>query len=453
MQGFNAMLTEVLANRRKFMTRIRALILGLLCVVVLATNLMAVTYTSGQVGTCLKFYTNLGPTIQGAVNQMAPGGVLYVCPGVYNEQVVITQPLTLNGVATTNNPPSTAASVVIASPPGPGGAYQNTTSLTSGLPIAAQLLINGVTTGDVNIYNLTVDGNNNLIAGNYGCGLNLIGIYYRNASGTASYVNAINQAIAPPDNGCQTGLGIFVQSKSPGTSTVTVANSYVANYTKNGITANEPGTTATITTNTVFGVGPTTGAAGNGIQFGFGAQGSAKFNTVMDNVYSPGNAGAAGILVYASADIVSDNNVVGNNQLGIAYASDPTYGGADSGTINSNHVYATHLGDGIDVCGNSNTVNSNVVTGSDQSAIHLDNGAGLGGCLTSPPVGNSNTVQSNVIANACAGILEDPGITGNTVTGNFFNTVTNTIAPGPTCGTPLSPANGKQQGKAVPVRP
>jgi hypothetical protein len=406
------------------------------CVVVLATNLMAVTYTSGQVGTCLKFYTNLGPTIQGAVNQMSPGGVLYVCPGVYQEQVVITQPLTLNGVDTTNNPPSTHASVVIAAPM--TGIVANTTSLSTGNPIAAQLLVEA--TG-VDIYNLTVDGNNNLISG---CLPDLIGIYYRNGSGTASYVNTINQSLIPSLNGCQSGLGIFVQSGNSGTSTVTVANSYVANYQKNGMTANEAGTTATFTTNTVFGVGPTTGAAQNGIQFGYGAAGSAKFNTVMDNVYTPSDAGSAGILVYDAANITSSNNVVGNDQYGIVYVED-TAGAADNGTINSNHVYATHLNDGIDLCNNTNTVNSNVVTGSDQSAIHLD--------ASCTGTGNNNTVESNVIANACAGILEDLGITHNTVTGNFFNTVTNTIATGPTCGPPLSPANGKQQGKAVPVRP
>jgi hypothetical protein len=397
---------------------------------------MAITYTSGQVGTCLKFYTNLGPTIQGAVNQMSPGGVLYVCPGIYNEQVVITQPLTLNGVDTTNNPPSTHASVVIAAPPTLG--WATVPDLDGSGPIAAQLLINTVTTGDVNIYNLTVDGNNNQLPG---CGPNLVGIYYRNASGTASYVNAINQNVGP-NGGCSLGFGIFVESGDSGSSTVTVANSYVAAYSKNGIVARYPGTTATFTTNAVFGLGLTAGDAENGIEFYGGAAGSAKFNTVMDNLWqNPATAASTGILVDDSANIVSNNNVIGNDLVGIYYAS-VTAGAANGGTINSNHVYATHVYDGIDVCSSNNTVNSNVVTGSDESGIHLDSG-----CASS---GNGNAVQSNVLAAACAGILEDPTTT-NTITGNFFNTVTYTIDNlSTTCGTPLSPVNGKQH---VKVRP
>ena len=225
-------------------------------------------------------------------------------------------------------------------------------------------------------------------------------------------------------------------------SIVTVQNSYVANYQKNGITGNEVGTTLTSSSNTVFGQGPTTGAAENGIQFGFGATGSATFDTVMDNVYSPGSAAATGILVYASANVSVKSNTVGNSQTGISFDSDATFGSAENGTIVSNKVSATHLFDGIDLCSNNTTVHSNTIIGSDESAIHLDSACGS--------TGNSNTITNNVINDSCAGILEDPSTT-NTVGPNVFHNVTNTVGTGPTCTNP--PRGAAQQEASSDTQP
>jgi hypothetical protein len=416
------------------MTKIRTLSIAFVCVIALSSHLMGAT---GQVGTCLTGITKLGSSIQTAVNALPPNSTLFVCPGTYQEQVKVTQPITITGV---KDPNSTADAAVIAAPS--GGIVANTTSLATGNPIAAQLLMD-TPGGAVNVNNMTVDGNNNQIGG---CAPELIGVYYRDASGTVNEVNAINQALSTSLNGCQSGLGIFVQSGTPLTSTVTVKNSYVANYQKNGITGNEVGTTLTSLLNTVFGQGPTTGAAENGIQFGFGAAGSANSNTVMDDVYSPGGTAAAGILVFASANITVKSNTIGNTQLGISFDSDTTYGAADNGTILSNKVSATHLFDGIDLCSNSNTVKSNTIIGSDESAIHLDSACGS--------TGNSNVVTNNVINDSCAGILEDPGTTGNTIVPNVFRNVTNTVGTGPSC---TNPPKGRHSGKPgltpQPVRP
>jgi hypothetical protein len=415
------------------MTKIRALTLGLFCVVVLATNLMGVVTASPPavvVGACYTQYPPPlhYPTIQAGVTNVASGGTVYVCPGIYPEQVHINQPLYIVGVQV-----STADSVVI-TPPSP--MIANTDDFTN--PIAAQLWVDAAT--GVTIANLTVDGNNNGLPA--GGPANLVGVYYRNASGTASYVNAINQNQGPYTSS-SLGFGILVASGGGGSSTVTVKNSYVANYSKNGIVARYAGTTATFTINRVFGQGPLAGDAENGIEFAYGATGTATFNTVMNNWYLPrGTSAGSGIIVYDSKNVTSNNNVIGNNQYGITYTS-ATSGGADNGTINSNNVYATQWLDGIDVCSNNNTVKSNTVIGSDESAIHLDASCGS--------TGNGNTVASNVMSAACAGILQDPGTSGNGVfTSNFFNTVTNTVLNAATCGPPLSPVNGKQYDKVSP---
>ena len=147
-----------------------------------------------------------------------------------------------------------------------------------------------------------------------------------------NHVVARNQTagLTSPLNGCQWGLGIFVQSGvstftgKAGTSTVTVRDSSVHDFQKNGITGNEVGTTMNAVRNQVRGQGPTTGAAENGIQIADGADGEAVNNTVIDMIYSPcvslSNCAAIGngILVFDSQGITVSANHVGNTQGGIA---------------------------------------------------------------------------------------------------------------------------------------
>jgi hypothetical protein len=93
-----------------------------------------------------------------------------------------------------------------------------------------------------------------------------MGILFQNASGTVNHVAVRNQVTGDTVNGCQAGKGIYVES-STGTSTVTVENSSVHNYSKNGITGRYPGTTLTATGNYVQGSGvQPAGDAQNGIE-------------------------------------------------------------------------------------------------------------------------------------------------------------------------------------------
>jgi pectin methylesterase-like acyl-CoA thioesterase len=114
-------------------------------------------------------------SIQGAVNSVPPGSTIKICPANYPEQVVTNKNLTLTGVSS-----GSADNPVLVIPS--GGFVPNTASLTSGHPIAAQILVKSPATA-VTISSLTVDGSNNNL--NSGCNdARLIGIYYQNASGT-----------------------------------------------------------------------------------------------------------------------------------------------------------------------------------------------------------------------------------------------------------------------------
>jgi hypothetical protein len=379
-------------------------------------------------------------TIQAAVNASAAGTTILVCPGVYPEQVTINKALTIRGVRS-----GTSDAAIIVAPA--GGIVANTTSLTSGNPIAAQVLV--AETAGVNLSNLSINGANNKINA---CSPNLIGLYYRNASGEVSHMVVVNQALAAADNGCQSGLGIFAQSGNGRSSTVTIENSHVQNYQKNGITGNEPGTRVHIIGNTVVGQGSTTGAAENSIQIGFGAAGKIVGNAVMDDVFAPdtindsGNA-AAGILVFASEDVLVSGNTVGNTQFGIAFVSDPSFGSADEGVITSNRVTATHIFDGIDLCSNSNKVHDNVINGSDEAGIHVDSSCGSVA---------GNKITDNTINGACAGILVGTAAGSNSIDDNEFFNVGHTVLTADVCPAPAaarSTARASGKPKYQPARP
>jgi len=414
------------------MRTVRVTIASTVFLFVFASHLLAATV---QVGTCRNSVPSFA-TIQAAVNASSAGGTVLVCPGSYPEQVAIDKALNVIGVLS-----GTEKAAVIVAPA--GGIVQNTTSLSSGNPIAAQILVTNAT--GVNISNLTVDGANSQISVG-GCSpVNLVGVLYQNASGTLNHLAVINQALTGVSIGCQSGLGIFVQSGNSGTSNVSIVNNYVENYQKNGITANEAGTTVTITANNVVGQGPTTGAAENSIQVGFGATGTVHGNVAMDDVFSPdtisspGNA-ASGILVFASTGVTVTNNTVGNTQFGIAFVSDATAGSADNGTIQGNRISATRVFDGVELCGNGNTVIGNTISGSDESGVHIDSTCGAVA---------SNTVSKNTINDACAGILVGTAAGSNTIgTNNFYNT-RNTTLTADTCSPPLTAAAPLMAGRVA----
>jgi nitrous oxidase accessory protein NosD len=405
------------------MSTVRAASISSVFLLALAGQVMAATV---QVGNCRHGVATFA-TIQAAVNASTAGGTVLVCPGTYPEQVTIDKALTLKGVES-----GTLDAAVVVAPL--GGVVQNTTSLATGGPIAAQILV--TESNDVDVSNLTIDGANNGISSTGCTPLNLIGLYYQNASGTVNHVAAVNQALTGNSTGCQVGLGIFVQSGHSGTSTVTVSNSHVENYQKNGITGNEVGTTVTITGNTVVGQGRTNGAAENSIQIGFGATGQIRSNVAMDDVWAPDTISdsadaASGILVFASSGVKVSGNTVGNTQFGIAFVSDPTSGPADGGTITGNRVSATHIFDGIELCGSSNTVHGNTIHGSDESAIHVDSSCG--------PV-TGNVVNGNSINEACAGIMLGTAAGTNSIGSNAFFNTRNTVLTADRCTAPLAAA-------------
>jgi len=386
----------------------------------------SLTAATVYVGSCGPAKATSYTTIQQAVNAVPAGSTVYVCPGTYPEQVTISKNLNLIGVQS-----GTADSAVITSPA--GGVVQNTYDLymPPSFPVAAQVLAQSAL---VNISNITVDGSNNGIAG---CGPDLRGIYYQNASGALQAVATRNQTLSADLTGCQSGEGIFVQSGygSNGRANVTVQASSVHSFQKNGITGDGFETCLTVLNSYISGQGATTGAAENGIQVSDGAAGTLIGNTVFDDIWAPDTSSdtgdaASGILIYASQGVTITNNTVGTTQFGIVTVTDPTSpspnnpgGLGDHTIIKQNQVLNTEIFDAIDVCSNSNTIENNAIANATESGIHLDSACGA--------TGVKNVVASNFINESCAGILV--GATPNTIAGNVFFNVVNTQFAGNTC--------------------
>jgi hypothetical protein len=337
------------------------------------------------------------------------------------------------------------------------------------------------TPANVKITNIVVDGTGNNIAT---CGLELVGIYYRNAGGTVYGSTVQNQLLPPGFQGCQAGQGIYVESETPGTGAITITKNTVTNFNKNGITVNRAAAVGEITHNTVVGLGPTDQIAQNGIQVGFGATATVSANTVSNLIYAPATTGSAGILMYSLDSAAYQfppavkGNTINNAQYGVVL--DAVNGTADnmvqvtknkisgsqfagiglySDGISDDYIYVwknavrdTSPFDGIDVCSDNNTIQSNnVINSSTEAAIHLDS---LCTQPDSSPSGSSNSVSDNRITAACVGILSGPAEGANAIGTNQYSGVTNQIVYGQdaySCGAAHSPRHktGKTGKKAA----
>jgi hypothetical protein len=394
-----------------------------------------------HVGTCTAAkhtYT----TIQGAVDAAADGDSIAICPGSYPEQVTITKAVALKNVVGMDAPEIVAPA---------GGLVQNTT-LSTGMATAAQILVAPATPGTANITGLVVDGADD---NNTNCNLEMVGIYYKGAGGMIRRNTVQNQIGPEGHQNCQNGIGILVENATVGTAAVTIENNRVQNFDRNGIQVQLPGSVATITRNTVTGIGPTTILAQNGIELAHGATANISLNIVSDLLYTPETFGSSGIILYDlssavyQAPPVVQKNTVSNTQFGVVLdgaggtpgnmiqvlsnnVSNVEWAGvalysepALTPAVNADYVYVwnnkintTTIYDGIDVCSDNNTIQRNTVANSSaEAAIHLD---ALCNQANGDTTGIGNTVSQNRVTTACVGILSGPAEGENTIGANYY---------------------------------
>jgi hypothetical protein len=344
--------------------------------------LSAYAFAAGKyaVGTCMPKMPFYG-TISAAVSSVPPGSIIEVCPGNYPEQVLITQPLTLEGV-------TAGGSEAVVTVPS-GGLTQNQQDSFANLYY--QILVQ--TTGPVNITNLAVDG-----TGESPSSGSIAGIFYQDSSGTVSHVSVRNQAYE--------GQGyplVATTYSSTAAQTVVVQNSVIRSFDGAGIrTGSSAGTmTVNLTGNTIDG-----GALeGVGIFFS-GSTGTIQSNTISN--------GLDALILLSSNVTIAGNTFTQRNasSIGAMYIQGTT------GVIKGNKIDA---GGGIGLALYYSTTNFVV-----QGNSITNSSTAVAGCV--PPIASGYTVTGNTITDAAIGVQMPMG---NTSAPNNFYATASAVAACP----------------------
>jgi hypothetical protein len=359
-------------------------------------------------------------TIQAAINASPQGGTVLVCPGTYPEQISIYHPLTLKGVD------SNGSNLAVITMPYGGTGTQVWVQATN-----------------VNISDIVIDGGNN---GATYCGQGPNGITYYGSSGTVNHVAIRNEVPSGPGlTGCFDGDGIYVAANNSVASNVTITNSSIHAFQRNGVEVNGRGASAKIQSNSIG--GNTVGPAGNGVAIWFGASGTVTGNSiinVLEPVTYPNQFSAGyGVIVQCSQGVTISGNTIGDTQAGIVVSSwycSAESGNGDDNTIQGNKISQTHIFDAVYVCGNYNLVQSNTLNSTSEAAIRFDSTCDSGAS------GYNNQFSGNTVTEACMTSLVDPAVAGaNTIGSNSsfgvaYDQVFGTVQASPFCTGAQAPA-------------
>jgi parallel beta-helix repeat protein len=338
-----------------------------------STSAVADIVVDANATPCIATFSAHYTTIQAAVSAATPGATIQVCPGNYPEQVTIATPLTLRGV--TNTAGNTGAALVTL----PGNTF--TGAFT-------QILIQAA---GVNLVTLGVDGANTLS----GCSAaTLTGILFgAGSTGTLKGVTLRNHNVSNGSGGyCGTGTPVSATSAA----SVTVTDSSVRNFDSIGIDVT---TTSTVTVKTTT-LAPISASA-NCIY--------ANAPTVQVSSNAMSNCGVGVYVTTTVLGTVSGNTVVVGNAGGDSTTGIFCFPVCTGLTISGNQIFDVTYGISMKT---SSEVAGVVIENNDISAT--TNGVYLF-------LETGNTVSNNTITDAQFGVN---GISGNTLSGNTYKTVT-----------------------------
>lgn len=211
-------------------------------------------------------------SIQQAVDAAMPGDTIFICPGVYDEQVVVTtSDLTIQG---------SGMEITIIRP---SQVIVNSTGTSTPFPVAPILLVSEVT--GVSVKDLTVDG---ALADEGAANLDcrtvgfLTGVYYRNSSGRVDSTHITN---IRSDTACSAALSAW--SVAGHVSNLVVNGNRFDNYGSEGFRCSGPKAACSVIGNTFLGRGPVDDQIQGGIIFHRGAGGEISRNTILNHYYTP----------------------------------------------------------------------------------------------------------------------------------------------------------------------
>jgi hypothetical protein len=324
------------------MTRIN--IAGLLLIAALAAaahgQVVPSTSSTYAVGNCKPNLPSFS-TITAALAATPSPTIVDVCPGTYNEQIVITYPVTLQGVTSGN-----LGQAIVAVPNG-GLLVANAVSPFGNLLIAPQLWVNGAS-GEVNVTDITFDATSGRALDAF-----IVGIFYQNTAGTVNRVTTRYQTGS-------LGVGIWIEGGASNPA-VTVENSSVHDFDNTGILA-ETISSGSSSETTV---------------------------TIKSNSVNPNVGGASGIVVDGGATATATGNWVFGAAFGILTGPDA------AGSVSSNTIEGAFLG--LVTNADAVSVSSNKILNSSSAGIAIE--TQLGAVKSNTIIGGANGMDFNCNAN------------------------------------------------------
>ncbi len=254
------------------------------------------------------------PTIQSAVDSARPGDRIHILPGTYTEQVTISQDVELTG--------SGVDSTFIKAP---------ATLTTGSFGRTAIVEIHGGASATMSRLTVTGPGLGSCASGTLFSGIQV----WEGATLKLSFATVTHIHDTPIAECFPSGSAIRIGDRRSGsTGHATIEDVVISDYQFAGITVFSPGSTATISNNTITGVGTEAEVVNSGIDLGKGAVATVIHNTVSRNLCnsvalgcgpdyltqtqaggigtdsSPGSSPGAGT-------VISDNDV-SDNDIGIS---------------------------------------------------------------------------------------------------------------------------------------
>jgi len=292
-------------------------------------------------------------------------------------------------------------------------------------------VISVVNTSNVTISNLAIDAGNNTVSG---CNVSLAGIHFHNASGVVDGDTITGTRLSNPLS-CTTlfpGNGFGVQADhSAGflaSFRITVQNSSIHDFGRNGILVAGFGESVDISGNSINGIGPSTGVNQFGVFLANGATGQVTGNNITQ-----GNCGelstqrcfalrSAGVVLRAAGDGVRVAGNVINNVQSAVFVNGATNAQVMNNVIsNVDAMSAIHIQQSVSGMFSGNRIFH-------VGPITMDASINQEGCgiYDVAGAGNSgNHIINNSVNDAYCGVAY---ITGDRVEANVFqNTLYETI--------------------------
>ncbi len=331
-------------------------------------------------------------TIAEALATANPGDEIRVCPGVYPEQVVLTQAIRLTGISFGSARPVIRPTALPASRP----------SLLGGNPVTGAIIVDNEF---VRITNLEIDLSNVNVTT---CLPFLTGVYLRRANGSVEKTRIENVAVAGNPS-CESGVGLYVESGAVDEflgnpvllpARVIVRDLDVSGYQKAGLVGNGPRTVLIVKGGGATGLGATAGVVQYGYQVGFGAKGKIAQVSASGHRSLVTAKAAAGLLIFQADRVSFRKSDVSDGQEGVLCIGDRARVKKTS--------FSDMSGDGVVFLGDANLAAANLIERSSVAGVFIK--------------GDRNTVRGGIMRDLGNGVWFQDGV-GNKYGGVHFENV------------------------------